>query len=50
MKRKAIVSVIVWLAIILSACVQNGASAPTPNATNVRVARPSGERALPIYS
>ena len=46
MKRNVIFSIIILLAMILSACAQNNASAPTPNATNVT--RPSGVRALAV--
>ena len=46
MKRKVIVSMTILLAMVLAACVQNNASAPTLNATNVT--RPSGVRALAV--
>lgn len=46
MKRNVIFSIVILLAMILSACAQNAASAPTPNATNVT--RPSGVRALAV--
>ena len=46
MKRSVIVSLLTLLAIILAACAQNAAMAPTPDATNVT--RPSGVRALAI--
>src|SRR6266540_5361013 len=46
MKRSVILSLLILLAIILSACAQNAASAPSPKATNVT--RPSGVQALAV--
>ena len=46
MKRNVIFSIVILLALILSACAQSNASAPTPNATNVT--RPSGVQALAV--
>ena len=46
MKRNVIFSIVILLAMILSACAQNTASAPIPNAT--KVTRPSGVRALAV--
>lgn len=48
MKRKVIVSVVTWLAMILAACAQNNASTPALIASNPSVTRPSGVRALAV--
>ena len=48
MKRHLMLSLPLLLAMILAACAQNNASAPTPNVTNVNVTRPSGVQALAV--
>ena len=46
MKRSVILSLLTLLAMILAACAQNNASAPTPSGANVT--RPSGVQALAV--
>ena len=48
MKRHCMISLLIFLALILTACAQNNASTPTPIAANVNVTRPSGVQALAV--
>ena len=48
MKRPLMFSLLVSLALILTACAQNNVSTSTPIAANVSVTRPSGVRALAV--
>ena len=48
MKRPLMISLLISLALILAACVQNNASTPAPIATTISVPRPNGVRALAV--
>ena len=48
MKRHIMLSLLISLSMILSACAQNNAGTPAPIATNISVTRPSGVRALAV--